>query len=246
MHKYDQALNWGRAWRSLGGVAMSRWIRCRCGRALLAIGLAGPGIHAADGLAQPAQPPALPGQDQPPPLPQRPPIAFHVESQGRAEGPLSLEQVAERIRAGTLARTTLVWRAGTPAWQKAEEVEELAALFAARPPAFSPAHRHERLILGTWQLSGPMAGMTVVTTLRYHPDGTYSGVQQAQMIAVNAPPVSIPVSGRWSIEVVSDSQFALTLTPADGTMRQTATITVLDGNTLRNETAGAIARRVAR
>lgn len=220
--------------------------RDRFGRAVLAMVLAG--LCAAPGLAvaQPAQPPPLPAQDQPPPLPQRPPSAFHVENQGRAEGPLSFEQVAERIRAGTLARTTLVWKAGTPAWQKAEEVEELAALFAARPPEFAPALRLERLILGTWQLSAPVAGMNMVTTLRYHPDGTYSGVQQAQMIAVNAPPVAIPVSGRWSIEVVSDSQFALTLTPADGTMRQTATITVIDENTLRNETAGAIARRVAR
>lgn len=225
---------------------MSRGSRYRVRLALVAVLLTGLGAHAPDGAAQPAQPPALPGQDQPPPLPQRPAVTFHVENQGRAEGPLSLEQVAERIRAGAVARTTLVWKAGMPAWQKAEEVEELAALFAARPPELTLAHRLERLILGTWRLSGPMAGMNVVTTLRYHPDGTYSGVQQAQMIAVNAPPVSIPVSGRWSIEVVSDSEFALTLTPADGTMRQTATITVLDENTLRNETAGAIARRVAR
>jgi hypothetical protein len=229
-----------------GGVAMSGGSRCGFGRAFLAIVLTGLGVHVSGAVAQPASPPPLPGQDQPPPLPQRPAVTFHVENQGRAEGPLSLDHVAERIRAGTLARTTLVWKAGTPAWQRAEEIEELAAFFAARPPELSLAHRLERLILGTWQLSGPMAGMHVVTTLRYHPDGTYSGVQQAQMLAVNAPPVSIPVSGRWSIEVVSDSQFALTLTPADGTMRQTATITVLDENTLRNETAGAIARRVAR
>ncbi len=224
---------------------MSRGNRDRARLALVAVLLTGLGAHAPGGVAQPAQPPPLPAQDQPPPLPQRPPSAFHVENQGRAEGPLSLEQVAERILAGAVARTTLVWKAGAPAWQKAEEVEELAALFAARPPELTLAHRLERLILGTWQLRTRSSGMDQLVTLRYHPDGSFSGVQHVQMLTVNAPPVSIPVSGRWSIEVVSDSQFALTLTPAEG-LRQTATITVLDENTLRNETAGAIARRVAR
>jgi hypothetical protein len=212
---------------------------------LLAVLLTGLDVHASGAVAQPAQPPPLPGQDQPPPLPQRPAVTFHVENQGRAEGPLSLDQVGERILAGTVARTTLVWKAGTPAWQKAEEVEELAALFGARPPDLPLASRIERLILGTWQLRTRSSGMDQLVTLRYHPDGSFSGVQHVQMLTVNAPPVSIPVSGRWSIEIVSDSQFALTLTPSDG-LRQTATITVLDENTLRNETAGAIARRVAR
>lgn len=63
----------------------------------------------------------------PPPLtPQR---EYYVAENGQQVGPLGLQQLREKIAAGTLGPTTLVWTDGMADWQPASRVADVAALF---------------------------------------------------------------------------------------------------------------------
>src|SRR5690606_34353524 len=50
-----------------------------------------------------------PGSSPPPPVGD---VQYHIFSGNQQTGPLSLQQVRERIAAGTLQGTDLIWRAG--------------------------------------------------------------------------------------------------------------------------------------
>lgn len=71
-------------------------------------------------------------QSVPPPLPQQ--VAFHVAINGQQQGPFPLEVLQQKIAAGQLTATTLVWRTGLSGWIPAGQAPELAPLFAAVPP----------------------------------------------------------------------------------------------------------------
>ncbi|WP_439577122.1 DUF4339 domain-containing protein [Elioraea sp.] len=210
-----------------------------------------PGAGARPSPATPPRdgPPPLPARDQPPPLPDRPPpppsVMFHVERGGAAEGPFTLNDVAARIQAGQITRDTLVWKRGTPAWQRAGEVQELAALFGAAPPE-QTVRDFRQLMVGAWHIphaiQGPMGRLNVMINIRCTPDGQYTGIMQSQVGP--GGPVSMPIAGTWSTTPLSDRQFALTLT--SGYTSDTYTFEVLDRNTLRNEGVGMLARRVGR
>jgi hypothetical protein len=151
---------------------------------------------------------------------------FHVERGGAAEGPFTLNDVAARIQAGQITRDTLVWKRGTPAWQRAGEVQELAALFGAAPPE-QTARDFRQLMVGAWHIphaiQGPMGRLNVMINIRCTPDGQYTGIMQSQVGP--GGPVSTLTSGYTS---------------------DTYTFEVLDRNTLRNEGVGMLARRVGR
>lgn len=195
------------------------------------------------------RPPALPARDQPPPLPDRPPpppaVMFHVERGGAAEGPLTLDDVAARIRAGQITRDTLVWKRGTPDWRRAGEMQELAALFGATPTE-PTAPDFQELMVGAWHiphvLMGPMGRLNVLINIRCAPDGQYTGIMQSHVGP--GGPVTMPIGGQWMTTALSDRRFALTLT--SGVSVETYTFTMLDQNTLRNEAAGTLARRAGR
>ena len=191
-------------------------------------------------------PPPLPNQTTPPPLPPSEASTFFVEANGRPEGPLTLQQMAERIAARRLTATTLVWRSGTPNWQQAQHIAELRPLFSNVPPPPPPERVFERLMLGTWEEQSRQGAIVVMTTLRFGPEGTFSGVQRSQMAGTNLPPLATPVNGTWRVEVVDERRFVLTLSPRDGTRPASATHTMIDENQIRNEETGAIARRVNR
>jgi len=74
--------------------------------------------------------PAEPGSEAGPPPPPR---EWHLVEAGRAVGPLGWEALAAAVRAGRLARETLVWSPGMEDWAPAGRVEALEDLF--RPPA---------------------------------------------------------------------------------------------------------------
>jgi hypothetical protein len=79
----------------------------------------------------PVQPPG------PPPLPAAP--EFHVSINGTPVGPLDLAALSGRVLDGSLGRKSLVWRPGMAAWLPAEQVAELAPLFAPpQPPTELP------------------------------------------------------------------------------------------------------------
>jgi len=64
---------------------------------------------------------------------------WHFDDAGIPAGPISPEEMQDRINAGRVTRTTLVWRSGFGAWLPAGQTE-LAALFpgSAPPPAAAP------------------------------------------------------------------------------------------------------------
>lgn len=189
-------------------------------------------------------PPPLPNATTPPPLPPTEAPTFFVEANGRPEGPLTLQQVAERITARSLTGSTLVWRSGTPNWQQAQQVAELRPYFATVPPPEPRERRFERLMIGTWEEQSRQGPVMVVTTMRFSPDGTFSGVQRSQMAGTNLPPLATPVSGSWRVEAISEQRFVLTLNPREAVRPSSATHTVMGDHQIRNEETGAVARRI--
>ncbi len=72
----------------------------------------------------------------PPPIPQS--VAFFVAVNGQQQGPFDLNTLATKSHDGSLARNTLVWKQGMPAWTPADQVPDLANLFASMPPPLPP------------------------------------------------------------------------------------------------------------
>jgi membrane protease subunit (stomatin/prohibitin family) len=74
----------------------------------------------------------------PPPLP---PTAapWFLGVGGQQVGPYDLTALPAEVSAGRLTRGTLVWKNGMGAWTAAEQVPELAALFAHTPPPLPQA-----------------------------------------------------------------------------------------------------------
>ena len=70
----------------------------------------------------------------PPPVPSAGP-AFYVAFNNTQTGPFDFPTLTSKIRAGSLTRATLVWKAGMQNWAAAESVEELKPLFSVIPPA---------------------------------------------------------------------------------------------------------------
>jgi hypothetical protein len=68
----------------------------------------------------------------PPPLPGA--AGYYVGIGGKQAGPFDQASLGEKVRDGSLTRTTLVWKPGMAAWAPAESVAELQPLFASVPP----------------------------------------------------------------------------------------------------------------
>lgn len=66
--------------------------------------------------------------------PSIPTVTYNVAVNGQATGPFDLATLSQMIIAGTFLMESLVWKNGMPAWMKAEDVEELKALFPQMPP----------------------------------------------------------------------------------------------------------------
>jgi membrane protease subunit (stomatin/prohibitin family) len=77
------------------------------------------------------------GAAVPPPIPGA--AAFHVAINGQQAGPFDMAALQQQVAGGQLTRASLVWKAGMAQWAKAEEVPELAPLFANVPPPIPPA-----------------------------------------------------------------------------------------------------------
>ncbi|MBX6321237.1 MAG: DUF4339 domain-containing protein [Rhodospirillaceae bacterium] len=67
-------------------------------------------------------------------------VTYYVAENGAAVGPLTLQQVIERIHAGTSGPDQQVWRSDGQAWVRADSLPELQAAFRqAGPPPSAPA-----------------------------------------------------------------------------------------------------------
>ena len=76
-----------------------------------------------------------PNVTTPPPVPT---VAYHIAVNGQATGPFDLNTLTQMAASGQLVASSLVWKAGMPAWVKAETVEELKSLFVNAMPPIPP------------------------------------------------------------------------------------------------------------
>jgi membrane protease subunit (stomatin/prohibitin family) len=81
-------------------------------------------------------PPAASPPATPPPLP--PQAQWFIAAGGQQQGPFDQSGLAQQAGAGALTRSTLVWRAGMAQWTAADQVPELASVFASVPPPLPP------------------------------------------------------------------------------------------------------------
>lgn len=82
------------------------------------------------GMNQPVQ-----NNTTPPPVPT---IAYHVAVNGQAAGPFDIATLTQMVTAGQFTASSLVWKAGMPAWVRADSVGELKDLFTNTMPPIPP------------------------------------------------------------------------------------------------------------
>ncbi len=81
-------------------------------------------------------PAAAPAAAAPPPLPQA--STYFIAVGGQQTGPLDMATIQQQIQSGQITADTLVWKDGMANWTKAQDVSEVAGLFAATPPPLPP------------------------------------------------------------------------------------------------------------
>ncbi|MET9532007.1 SPFH domain-containing protein [Streptomyces sp. NPDC006649] len=100
----------------------------------LGLGMAA-GQRMAAGLA-PQQSAAAPAPAGPPPLPAQ--EQWFVGVNGAQQGPYDSAALSGLVGAGTLTRTTLVWKDGMSGWLPADQVPGIGGLFGSVPPPLPP------------------------------------------------------------------------------------------------------------
>jgi GYF domain 2 len=200
----------------------------------------------------PKKPGPPPVKSGPPPvmkIPSEETVEYYFVENDKPVGPLSKEDFVANIRSGRIARNTQVWRTGDGDWQDADKHADSSRLF---PPPVDPARKLVELLVGTWVLEFYRNNNSILqkNTMYYGPNMQYNGqaVSYSVMFPEATPGVS-QESGLWSVALLSESEFTLTLRPAgqisDKQEVRSIGFTIIDRNTIRNNVAGALARRVA-
>lgn len=188
-----------------------------------------------------AGPPPLPAAG-PPPMPIAP-AEYWVGENGQQVGPMSLEQLLQRIREGRTTREDLVWKTGLANWAAAQSFAELLPAFQERqPPPLPPEASFRQTLIGNWESSWDMQGYFMTLRVTYGADGRYAGT----MIATppGGAPMQAPVYGSWSIQPTGQDTLTLTLTDSSGAT-STHQIRILDDRTLENLGTGVRSRKIA-
>ncbi len=73
-----------------------------------------------------------PASSAPPPLPAN--VKYHAAINGQSAGPFDMAALQQKVVAGEITRSSLVWKSGMANWVAAEAVAELQPLFAQAPP----------------------------------------------------------------------------------------------------------------
>ena len=66
--------------------------------------------------------------------PSLPKVTYHVAVDGAAQGPFEETKIFEMINNGDIKRETLLWKQGTPSWEKADSFADFAKLFPPEIP----------------------------------------------------------------------------------------------------------------
>ena len=111
-------------------------------------GMAGAGVGMGMGFAmanqmgnmyQPTQFNPQNPQNQGGAMPPPPPVVqFYAMVNGAQAGPFNEQTLAQMIQAGSVTKTTMVWKQGMPQWTQAGQVPEMANLFNQMPPPPPP------------------------------------------------------------------------------------------------------------
>ena len=167
---------------------------------------------------------------------------LHRRPAGRCLGRSRPPRSRPPSSAGTVTRSTLVWRPGANGWVSAWDDPDLRALFASKPPEVPLGESMRQLMIGTWQFETDFGnGMVTSSTLHYRPDMSFSGFVTITMSGAGL--TTNPVAGRWSVTGAATDRFALTLSPTGGPPG-TVQLRVVDRDNLVNETDGGTARRI--
>lgn len=70
--------------------------------------------------------------EMPPPIPAA--VQYFVAVDGKSTGPYNEDQLSQMVSGNTFTRSTMVWKKGMAAWNAADSVSELSALFDSLPP----------------------------------------------------------------------------------------------------------------
>lgn len=182
-------------------------------------------------------------QPGPPPLPDTAKVEYYVAENGQPVGPLTLAQLEERVRQGQTKPADLAWKTGLAEWAAAQTFAELQAVFEKdAPPPLPRKAGFEQLMVGTWETSWQQEGWLMTVRTAYAPDGSYTGV----MIG-NPPggqPIQMPVHGTWTLLPLEGQSFTLSQKDVRN-QTSTATVRVIDPNTLENLDTGTTLKRVA-
>jgi hypothetical protein len=162
-------------------------------------------------------------------------------------GPLSKQDFISNVRSSRITRNTQVWRTGDGEWQNADKHPKTSRLF---PPAIDPSRKLVDFLVGTWVLEFHRNNNTVLqrNTMSYSSNMQYNGQAVSySLMFPNASPGVSQESGMWSVALLSDSEFTLTLrTPGQSADKQdtrSIPFTIIDNNTIRNNIVNAVARR---
>lgn len=66
--------------------------------------------------------------------PSLPKTTFHVAQNGQAVGPFEINQIKEMITSGQIKKDSLLWKSGTPTWERADSFDDLKTLFPPELP----------------------------------------------------------------------------------------------------------------
>lgn len=196
---------------------------------------------------------------QPPPLPTGGPTQYFIDQGGQPTGPLTIDQLRPYANSGALTPATLAWTEGMPNWQPVAQLPALATLFQPASAATNQASsattmQPAQFLLGRWSVRGKLPlgdqGPTdAEMEVTYHADGrfTMQGQYQMQHPAMGVMPISVDVSGRWTVHaqttpdeipIFLDAQITMTLPaqlnmpPQSESMAQDDTLRIIDANTV--------------
>ena len=80
-----------------------------------------------------------PAAAAPPPPPAPGASSYFVAIDGKQHGPYTPQQIQQYVAAKQISKSSLVWKQGMAQWTSAEQIPELATLFApAGPPPLPP------------------------------------------------------------------------------------------------------------
>lgn len=189
---------------------------------------------------------------------------FWLSSGNTQRGPFDADALRAFVADGTLTAETQVWTDGMAGWAPAETVAVLAPLLAGatHPPAASPGPgaADPAILHGTWLAEGPVpmqgVGQAFTRLVWDYRDGGVLRVTGSLTMGGKEQPVTMEVSGtgHWTAERGPDGLLRVTtsghmqITPLGGTTQsqifhETATIEVIDQDTLRDQRTGMLMQR---